>query len=413
MPLTDMAIKKLQPKDKAYKNFDGQGLYLEVRPTGSKHWRLRFKFNGKTKLLSLGQYPAIGLKQARELRDEARVKIARGIDPALEKQQTKKKQKQESEKAASTFRCVAEEWYEVNKPSWSAEYAKMTWSRLENNLLPWLGDTPIAEIEPPLLLEQIRRIEKRGAKDTAQRVTQLAGAIFRFAIAAGKATRNPAADIKGALKREPVRHFPALTEPEDIKQLLRAIDGYEHSFLVKTALQVSALTFLRPGELRKGTWDEIDMEQALWKIPAQRIKGRRDHLVPLARQTIKLLQDLRPVTEGTKGNYIFPGERMNGRPMSENTVNVALRSLGFSRDQMCAHGFRTMASTRLHESGLWDSRVIELQLAHVDKNIIRGIYNRAIYLEERRKMMDWWANYLDSLREGAKLIPFHAAATHN
>lgn len=399
MGLKDKSIKNLKPGEKTYKKYDEHGLYIEIKPSGSKLWRMRFNFEGKSKLLSLGQYPAVSLKEAREMRDEARVKISKGIDPATEKQQAKKEQNRKRTHEENTFELIASEWWAAHKNTWTTEYANTTWRRLEVNLLPWIGKLPIQDIEPPLLLEQLRRIEKRGANYTARRMAQLAGAIFRYAIAAGKATRNPAADLQGALKKEPVKHYPALTEPEDIKKLLIAMDHYMHSYIVACSLHMSALTFLRPGELRQGTWEEIDFEAALWKIPAHRMKGKRDHLVPLARQSMEILADLRPLTEGTKGNYIFPGERMNGRPMSENTVNVALRSLGYSKKQMTAHGFRSMASTRLHESGLWDSRVIEIQLAHTDKNIIRGIYNRAMYLEERRKMMQWWADYLDSLRE--------------
>lgn len=369
-----------------------------MRPTGAKLWRFRFKFEGKAKLLALGEFPAIGLKDARDLRDEARNKLTRGIDPALEKQLTKKGQVQAEIAATNTFAIVAKEWWEANKETWSKNYATTIWRRIEANLLPWIGKRPITEIEPPLLLEQIRRIEQREAYEAAHRVAQLSGSIFRYAVAAGKATRDPAADIRDALKKVPTRNLPAITEPEDIRKLLLAMDCYNGSYIVYCALQISALTFLRPGELRNGTWDEIDADERIWKIPASRMKMRKDHLVPLADQALKILEDLRPLTEGTPGNFIFPSERMNGRPMSENTVNSALRTLGYPKNVMCAHGFRTLASTRLHESGKWDSRVIEVQLAHVDRNTIRGIYNRALYLDERRKMMDWWANYLDQLR---------------
>ncbi|MFP4128556.1 MAG: tyrosine-type recombinase/integrase [Desulfonatronovibrio sp.] len=307
--------------------------------------------------------------------------------------------------AENTFEKVAQEWWNAQKTTWSDNYATKTWRRIEANLLPWIGKIPINEIEPPLLLGQIRRMEKRGAYDAAHRVPQLAGSVFRFGIASGTVDRDPAADIRDALIKVPVKNLPAFTAQDDIKRLLRGIDNYEFSIIVYSALQVSALTFVRPGELRQATWDKFNIDDALWKIPAHRMKGRKDHLVPLARQTINFMQDLRPLTENCKGGFVFPGMRMNGKPMSENTVNMALRTMGISKGQMCAHGFRTMASTRLHESGLWDSRVIEIQLAHVDKNTIRGIYNRAHYLDERRKMMQWWADYLDSLREGAKIIP--------
>jgi integrase len=399
MPLTDKAIRNLTVTQKAYKKYDAKGLYLEVKPTGSKLWRFRFEFEGKSKLLALGEFPAVGLKDARDLRDVARNKLARGIDPALEKQLVKKGQVQAEIEAANTFEKVAREWWEATKGTWSSNYATTIWRRIEANLIPWIGKLPITEIEPPLLLAQIRRIEQREAYEAAHRVAQLSGCIFRYAVAAGKAARDPAADIRDALKKVPTRNLPAITEPEDIRKLLLAMDGYGGSFIVYCALQMSALTFLRPGELRNGTWEEIGTDERIWKIPAARMKMRKDHLVPLADQAWKILEDLRPLTEGTPGNFIFPSERMNGRPMSENTINTALRTLGYPKDVMCAHGFRTLASTRLHESGKWDSRVIEVQLAHVDKNTIRGIYNRALYLDERRKMMTWWADYLDELRE--------------
>ena len=410
MPLTDRAIQNLSPKSKAYKKYDSQGLYIEVKPTGSKLWRFKFSFNGKAKLLALGKYPTVSLKDARQLRDEAKQKLAQGIDPAQAKQLMKKDQVRKQKVAQNTFEKVAEEWWYAQKATWSENYAKANWRRIEANLLPWIGKSPINEIEPTFLLEQIKRMEKRGAHDAAHRVLQLAGSVFRFGIASGKVDRDPAADIKDALIKVPVKNLPAFTEPRDIKKLLRAIDNYEFSLIVYVALQVSALTFVRPGELRQATWDEFDMESALWKIPAERMKGRKDHLVPLSTQSIYFINDLRPLTEYCKGNFVFPGIRMNGKPMSENTVNMALRTMGISKEQMCAHGFRTMASTRLHESGLWDSRVIEIQLAHVDKNTIRGVYNRALYIDERRKMMQWWADYLDGLREGAKIIPIKNVA---
>ncbi len=411
MPLTDKTIRNLTPTQKPFKKYDGNGLYLEVKPTGSKLWRFRFNFEGKAKLLALGEFPAVGLKDARDLRDEARNKLARGIDPALEKQLVKKGQVRAEAEAANTFEKVAREWLEASRSNWSDAYTETTWNRVKTHLLPWLGKLPITEIEPPLVLEQLRRIENREQYETAHRVAQLAGSIFRYAVAAGKAIRDPAADVKGALKKIPISHLPALTEPDDIRKLLLAMDGYDGSYVVFCALQMSALTFLRPGELRNGTWDEIDTDDRIWKVPAARMKMRKDHLVPLADQAMKILEDLRPLTEGTPGNFIFPSERMNGRPMSENTINTALRTLGYPKDVMCAHGFRTLASTRLHESGQWDSRVIEVQLAHVDKNSIRGIYNRALYLDDRRKMMQAWANYLDQLRAGAKVIPFRDSAT--
>lgn len=408
MPLTDKEIRTRTPTHKPYKVYDEHGLYLEITPSGGKLWRFRYKFEGKSKLLALGKYPSVTLKKARELRDEARLKLTQGIDPALERRQRKKEQVHKELSIANTFEKVAREWWEANKEVWSGNYSATIWRRIEANLLPWIGKLPVNEIEPTLILEQLRRIEKRDAHEAARRVAQLSSSIFRYAVAAGKCPRDPVTDIRTALKKVPVRHLPAITDPEDVKKLLRAIDGYDFSYIVYCALQMSALAFLRPGELRRGTWDEIDFQEKLWKIPAARMKMRKDHLVPLSAQALKILEDLRPLTEGKENNYIFPAARMNGRAMSENTVNAALRTLGYAKEAMCAHGFRTLASTLLHESGKWDSRVIEVQLAHVDKNTVRGIYNRALYLKKRTRMMQWWADYLDNLRvqENGKVIPF-------
>lgn len=404
MSLTDVQIKNLPTKLKNYKKYDGDGLYVEVSKKGSKLWRFRYKFEGKNKLLALGKYPTISLKDARNFKDKAKQDLYQGIDPAHKKKELKQSQINQKNISENTFEKLALEWWHTQKNKWTEDYANNVWRRLEINVLPWIGKMPIAEIDPPLLLKQIRRIEGRGVIETAKRTLQIVSSVFRYGIACGKVTRDPASDIRDALTKTSVKHHPAFTEPEDIKILLRAIDNYQGSLIVRCATKLSALFFLRPGELRKGTWDEIDFSENIWKIPAERMKMKKDHLVPLARQSLKILEELKPLTYGCKGNYIFPGERMNGRPISENTVSTALRNMGISREKMCPHGFRTMASTRLHESGLFDSRAIEIQLAHVDKNTIRGIYNRALYLEERRKMMQWWADYLESLREGAKIM---------
>ncbi len=398
MPLTDVQIRNLNPGPKTYKKYDGRGLFIEVRTSGNKIFRFKYFFNGKHQLLTLGHYPEISLKRARDQHQQARIQIAQGINPAQEKKSAK-------EHKTKTFKETATEWYNNTKSKWTTDHANTVWRRLEVNIFPWLGDRPIDQVTTKEILEVLRKVENRGAQEVARRLCQTISQIFIFAVASGITDGNPAGDLHKALKPRKKRNLPAITDPERIRTLLQAIEGFEGSFIVYCALRFAPLVFVRPGELRKAEWAEIDWNGALWTIPAHRMKKKREHLVPLSRQALTILNDLHPLTKESR--YIFPTVRSLSRPMSENTLSAALQRLGFSKEEHCPHGFRTMASTRLHEMG-WNSKTIETQLAHIDQNKIRGIYNRAKYLEERTRMMQAWADYLDALKQEARVLPFVA-----
>ncbi|MFP4667279.1 MAG: tyrosine-type recombinase/integrase [Desulfobacterales bacterium] len=395
MNLTDVAVKGIKPGTRTFRLADGRGLNLEVTPQGSKLWRYRYRFKGKQKTFAIGVYPDVSLADARDEHQKARKQVAAGIDPSAARRVEKRKR-------VNTFGEVALEWWKNQKGKWTPVHAQSIWRRLEINALPWLGNRPVEEIHTGELLKALRRIESRNAIDTAKRVSNYFRNIFIYAVAAGYTTHNPASDLTKALKVVPSRNMPAITEPNRIKDLLLAIEGFRGTFIVKAALSLAPLVFVRPGELRKAEWQEFDLESSLWTVPAEKMKMKRDHIVPLSRQAVEILQELEPLT-GPDG-YVFPSVRTKTRPMSENTLNVAIRRLGYSKDEMVPHGFRTMASTRLHEMG-WKSEIVEFQLAHADKNKVRGIYNRAEYLEERKRMMQAWADYLDSLRKEEKIIP--------
>jgi integrase len=399
--LTELAIKNAVARDKTLLLKDEGGLYLEVTPRGQKWWRMRYWLAGKESRLGLGVYPAISLKEARTRRDDARKLITQGLDPSKERQNRKA--------VGESFKGVALEWHARFSSRWSESTGRISLSRLEANIFPLIGDRPIKDIAAPELLAALRRVESRGAEETARRLRMLCGQIFRYAVASGYCERDPAADLRGALAPANPKHFAALTDPREVGGLLRAIDGYGGSFVVMSAMKLSALTFTRPGELRRMEWAEIDMEAAngpQWVIPEKKmkIKMRGEHIVPLSRQAVEVIESMRPLTG--RGIYVFPGEGRRGRPMSENTVNAALRSMGYAGDKMTAHGFRTMASTLLHEQG-WNSDVIERQLAHAERNKIKAAYNRAEHLPDRRKMMQAWADYLDVLRKGGRVVPIH------
>jgi integrase len=402
--LTDTAIRNAKPETKPRKLFDERGLYLLITPHGGKWWRFKYRFAGKEKLLSLGAYPDVRLRLAREKRDEARRLVADNVDPSAQRQAAKAALIAVERHEHDSFEVVAREWFQKFSPNWVPTHAETVIRRLEANLFQPIGNRPIAEITSVELLEVLRRIEARGAVSTAHRIKQICGQVFRYAIATGRASRDPSADLRGALAPERERHFGALTKPADVAALVCALNGYCGSFVVKCALRFTALTFARPGEIRKAEWTEIDLTEKLWRIPARRMKMRRDHLVPLSRQAMDLLQGLHPLT--TSGPYVFPNGRVNSRPMSENAIVAALRYLGYERGQMTAHGFRTLASTLLNEQG-WPADVIERQLAHAERDEVRGAYNRAEYLAERRRMMQAWADYLDSLAAG-NVIPLGA-----
>lgn len=400
MPLTDSAIRNVKPKEKPFKLSDERGLYLLVNKAG-KYFRFDYRFAGKRKTLALGVYPDISLKEARGRREEARKMLANDIDPGQQRRISKENR---MEAAENSFQTLALEWFSKNKPTWTKGHAETVISRLESNVFPWLGKRPIAEITSPELLSILRRIESRGAIETARRIKQICGQIFRYAIATGRAERDPSADLRGALAPVKAKRMATIIDPVKIGGLLRAINGYQGTFVSKCALRLTPFVFVRPGELRKAEWAEIDLAKAEWRIPAEKMKMRDPHIVPLSRQAIEILKEIEPVTG--QGKYVFPCVRSLARPMSENTILAALRRLGYSKEEMTAHGFRSMASTLLHELG-WPSDVIERQLAHAERNKIKASYNHAQHLGQRREMMQAWADYLGELEQGAKVITIH------
>lgn len=371
--------------------FDGAGLFLLISPAGGKLWRLKYRFGGREKLLALGSYPQISLADARQRRDEAKAMIAKGVDPGAARQAQKEAQSQ----AAETFEVVAREWLAKKSSGWVASHTDTIRARLKKYIFPYIGSRPTAEIRPPELLTVLRRIESKGTIETAHRVKQICGQVFRYAVVTGRAESDPSASLRGALESAKVKHMAAITDRKQAGGLLRAIEDYQGSFVVKCALRLAPLLFVRPGELRHMEWAEIDFESATWLIPAEKMKMRRSHGVPLATQSLAILKEVRPLTGD--GRYVFPSARSNERPMSDMALLAALRRMGFTKEEATTHGFRSMASSLLHEAG-WDSSLIELQLAHRDRNVVRGIYNRADRIEERRKMMMFWADYLDELK---------------
>ena len=403
MPLADTAIRNAKPRDKQYKMSDDRGLYVLVTKTG-KYFRFDYRFLGKRKTLAIGVYPDVTLKAAREKRDEARRQLAEGIDPSQYKKETKAVL---MDQAANSFESVAREWFAKNRHIWTHGHSRTIIRRLELNIFPWLGKRPVASITPRELLAVLRRIESRGALETAHRVKTICGQVFRYAIATGRAERDPSADLKGALPPTNPKRMATITDPKKIGELLSAMDGYTGHIITRCALRLAPLVFVRPGELRKAEWAEIDLEQAEWKIPAEKMKARRPHIVPLSMQAVAILKELKPLTGG--GRYVFPSLRTSLRPMSNNTVLAALRRMGYAKDEMSGHGFRAMASTVLHEQG-WQSDVIERQLAHAERNSVKAAYNYAEFLPERKRMMQAWADYMDGLKAGAKIIPIRSAA---
>jgi len=402
MPLTDTAIRATRVQDKPFKLFDGGGLFLLVTPSGGKWWRLKYRYGGKEKLLSLGTYPEIGLKDARERREAARKLIANGADPSAER----KKIKIESLLgAASTFNAVADEWFQKKSSKLAAVTQAKIKAILRNDLRPWLGTRPIKEISAHELLMAIRRIESRGANELAHRALRIASQVFQYGIAASLVERNPATDLRGALESVVVKHHASITNPKEVGALLRAIDGYTGTFAVKCALLLAPLLFVRPGELRQAEWAEINLDRAEWDIPASKMKMKQPHLVPLCMQAIGILRELRPLTGN--GRFVFPSIRTGERPMSENTVNGALRRLGYRNDEIVGHGFRAMARTILDEVLGFRPDYIEHQLAHAVKDPNGRAYNRTAHLAERRKMMQAWADSLDRLKTGAEIITLH------
>lgn len=391
MSLTDPAVRNAKAADKPLKLYDERGLFLLVTPAGGKWWRLKYRFGGKEKMLALGTYPEVSLKKARKSRDDARTLLRDGIDPG-----EKKKAEKISTSGEGTFEAVAREWLS-RQGQWTEGHRRTVELRLKNYVFPWLGGKPINEIFAPEVLSVLRRQESRGALETAHRVKAICGQVFRYAIATGRAERDPSADLKGAIASPTPKRMAAITDPRQVGGLLRAIYGYEGLLPTICALKLAPLVFVRPGELRHAEWSEIDFDDAVWRIPAEKMKKRHPHVVPLSRQSIEILKELQPLTGG--GNYVFPSLRTPTRPMSNNTVLTALRRMGFPKDEMSGHGFRAMASTILHEQG-WPSEIIERQLAHQERNKVKAAYNHAQHLPERRRMMQAWADYLDRLVAG-------------
>jgi integrase len=392
MPLTDTAIRNAKPKDKPYKLTDGKGLYLLVNKVG-KYFRFDYRYNGKRKTLALGVYPDIKLQEAREKHEEARKLLRNDIDPSLHKKISKHIK---TEQAVNTFEFLAREWFGKFKHTWKPGHSRTITQRLEANVFPWLGGQPIAEISALEILAVLRRIEDRGAIETAHRVKQIISQVFRFAVATGRAENDPTAALRGALAPAKPKRMATITDPKKAGELLRTIDVYQGHFVTKCALRLAPLVFVRPGELRHAEWSEIDLDKAEWKIPGEKMKMGSPHIVPLSRQAIEVLKEIKPLTG--RGRYVFPGLRTVERPMSENTILSALRNMGYAKEEMSGHGFRAMASTLLHEQG-WPSDIIERQLAHVERNTVKAAYNHAQYLPERKEMMQAWADYLDRLRE--------------
>ena len=406
MPLTDVAIRNAKPRDKPYKVGDTLGLFLLVQPSGGKLWRVKYRIDGKEKKLAIGIYPQVGLAEARRRRDAARELVAAGKDPGREKQREKVRSRIQAE---TTFDAIAAEFCQKRRRDGQKAWAVSTATRSEyllSLLKGSIGKLPITDIEPADVLIAVRKIERKGQLESARRTLQLAGAVFRYAVATARLASDPTRDLRGALTAPTVTHYGAIIDPARVGDLLRAIDGYEGQPITKLAMQLAPHVFVRPGELRHAEWNEFDLEGALWTIPAGKTKMRKDHLVPLSRQSIAILEDLQALT-GPNG-YVFPSIRSRKRPMSDNTINAGLRRLGYSTDEMTAHGFRAMASTLLNESGKWHPDAIERALAHGDSDRIRAAYHRGAHWKERVAMAQWWSDHLDQLRKGAEVVPIKA-----
>lgn len=398
MTLTAMGVKALKPREKPYKVFDEQGLYILVNPNGSLLWRFKYRFRGRENHLALGAYPDISLKNAREKRQEARTLLGNDIDPA-------EKRRAEKQAGADTFEYVAREWLTTQRQKLKQKTWQVALRRFEMWVFPHIGREAIGDIEPPDILRLLRRLEAKDSIDSAHRVRGRISQVFRYAIATGRADRDPTADLRGALKPVVSMSRAALTEPKQVGGLLRAIDGYMGHPPTINGLKLLALTFVRPGELRLAEWREIDLKEKIWRVPAERMKMGREHLVPLSTQAVGVFNEQ---LKFARGPLVFESARP-GRPISDNTFNAALRTMGYTKDMMTAHGFRALASTLLHEQG-WPPEVIELQLAHAQRNQVAAAYNRSARLKERTDMMQAWADYLDGLRDGGAVVPLKRKA---
>jgi len=392
MPLTDAQIRSAKPDIKTYKLFDSGGLYLEVAPSGGKWWRLKYRVDRKEKRISLGVYPTIGLKEARERREEAKKMLAQGVDPSAQRKAVKASIISKEE---NTFEAVAREWFDKHVSTLAPSYGKKVRSLLERQIFPVFGGKPIAEIEPTDILKAARPIEERGAVETAHRLIQLCGQLLRYGIATGRLKYDITQGLHGALPKVTVQHMATITDKKRIGELLRAIDAYGGFLPIKCALRLAPMFFARPSELQKAEWAEFDFEAAEWRIPAVKMKMKQRHIVPLSRQAIKVLEELRVYTG--HGRFLFPSIRTDTKPIALESMLVAIRSMGFTKEEMTMHGFRGMASTILNEQG-YNRDWIERQLAHGERDGIRAAYNYAEYLPERRRMMQEWSDFLDGLR---------------
>ncbi len=395
-PLSDIKIRNAKPKERGYKMFDGGGLFLLITPSGGKSWSLKYRFDNKEKKLTLGKYPEISLLEARQKRDEARKQVAHGLDPGAIKNLP--------DNEIDTFEAVAREWHGKYKANWTTGYTERVMEWLENNVFPWTKGRPANDVDAPEMLTILRRIESRGALETAHRIGGVCSQVFRYAIATGRAKRDPIPDLKGALPPTQEKHMAAITEPVKLGELLRAIWSYEGTFVVQCALKLQPLLFVRPGELRHMEWSEVDFENALWSIPAEKMKMREAHLVPLSKQAVNILREVQKLTGNSK--YAFPSLRSKTRPMSDVAVLAALRRMGYEKDEVSGHGFRATARTLLDEVLNYRPDIIEHQLAHAVRDPNGRAYNRTKHLDERRKMMQSWSDYLDELRQGAKVLQF-------
>lgn len=411
--LNDKAVAAKQPKEKTYLVADGDGLTLVVKPNETKLWWVRYRFGGKAKTLSLGVYPAVSLKQAREWALDARKLLAAGIDPGQIKTEAKAAQVATAAAPAQlidTVEQIGREWFEKFGNEWVDSHGSKVMRRMERDLFPWLGNSGIKNVTPAALLSVLRRVEVRGALDTAHRLHQNCGQIWRYAVATGRAERDITNDLRGALPPAKGTHLGAITDPVEIGKLLRNINEYAGSEVVRLALKLAPLVFVRPGELRQSRWDEFDTAKTIWTIPAGRMKAKRPHVIPLSVQALAILEELKTITGN--GVYLFPSPRSVTRCLSDNAVLSAIRRMGYTTKEMTGHGFRAMASTNLEQLG-YDVRLIEIQLAHADQDQVRAAYKRETHLlrlDERKKMMQAWADYLDGLAAGAEVIPLHKAA---
>jgi integrase len=389
--LTEKSISQVKPKEKLYRISDGirNGLSLEVSPEGGRRWRFRYRFGGKAKMISLGTYPLVPLTEARDLAKEARKEISRGVDPSAKRKAGKSLE--------NTFHVTAKEWFDKFADSFTKRYAAEVWARLERDVFPFIGNMPLEEIDAPTVLSVLRRTEHREVITTTYKIKSHISQIFKYAIACGLVYSDPSRDLSAALKKKVSKPMAAIIDPREVGKLMLAIRGYSGP-VVRCALILGALTFVRPGELRTAAWKEFDIEDAEWRIPAPKMKMKRAHIVPLSTQSREVLQFLRPLTG--HGAYLFPSIRTGARPMSDATVNAALRSLGYAKEQMTGHGFRAMANSLLAERG-WSVDAVERQLAHVERNRVRAAYHRSEHLEERKRMMQDWADYLDALAVAA------------